>query len=245
MYTTKQQKPQQSRVIHNRLSSSIPKTIQKQTIVFEQRGQPYSWFGHSTEVGKVVEVGLDPWDMIQGQSADLNNAQDYMMDAIRYMWGISGGNVVKGHLWNDNLGGCALNNNLFPITKAANSDHLYYVENRAKTYVFNRVPIYYKVEVDAYPDITEPIAEFDCEIRKWSPYYPYEVGDLLVPPITIRSDLRDVGAYREAYETYTGSSLEREKRPKFPKWLKHPKTRVRELTKEELFWRNLQQPMIE
>lgn len=55
------------------------------------------------------------------------------------------GIIVEGHLWNDNLGGNALNINLFPMTRAANKDHLTYVENLAKSYIYNGVPIYYNL----------------------------------------------------------------------------------------------------
>ena len=239
MKVTKENKPQQSRVIDNPVIYST-KIIQKATKIFTQEGQQYSWNGNNTIVGDVVEVGLDPIDMIQGQSANLNNAQDDMMKAIRQYWGINGGDIVKGHLWNDNLGGSALNINLFTITRAANKDHLTYVENLAKRYIYNGFPIYYKVEVDAEPRIDKPIAEFDCEIHQWNPYKPTIIGPLLAEPITIRSDLNDVGAYNEAYETYTGYSPDKIKAPKLPKWLKRPKTKVGELTKNELFSRNSQ-----
>lgn len=215
------------------------KTAQLSTIVYSEQDQDYSFGSKKMNVGKVMEVGLDPNDMEQGQSANLNTSQNEMMDAIRGQWGISGGGLVKGHLWNDNLGGSAMNYNLYPITKAANSDHLGFVENLAKHLVWGRQPIYYSVEVDAVPDITEPKAEFDCEVREWDPQTE-KIGNLVSEPVTITSDLRDVGAYNEAYETYTGNPADRQKRPRKPKWAKNPKTRVGELTKQELWERENQ-----
>jgi len=207
---------------------------QRESKIYTQSEQTYNFGTGTVSVGNVMEVGLDPNNMRQGQSANLNSAQDDMMSAIRHQWGISGGDLVKGHLWNDNLGGTALNNNLYPITKAANSDHLGYVENAAKHYIWNeRQPIFYSVEVDANPDISEATAEFDCEIRKWDPKTE-KLGARLFGPVTIQSDLNDVRAYNEAYETYTGETADRQKRPKKPKWAKSPKTRVGELTKQEL-----------
>lgn len=245
MKAKKEYKQGSSRVIGNvrqKCSCAISlnkcnSSIQRQTY-FNQRGQIYHWRDEhnadkTTEVGKSVEVWLDPNSMIQGQSVNLNTSQDGMMGAIRYWWNISGGDVVKGHLWNDNLGGSALNNNLYPITKAANSDHLRYIENVAKDFVYKRIPIYYKVKVDANPDIRVPIAEFDCEVREWNPLQPSQIGRLLHNPITIHSDLSNVRAYDEAYETYTGIHPTRVGNPRFPYWLRRPKTTVGELTEQE------------
>ncbi len=222
-------------------NSSHPNTaIQLQTKLLSWQDQDYNFGTGSINVGKFMEVGLDPNNMQQGQSANLNTSQDDMMSAIRNQWGITGGGLVKGHLWNDNLGGSAMNYNLYPITKAANSDHLGYVENKAKEYVWSHgKPIYYRVEVDANPDINDPKAEFDCEIREWDPNTE-ALGSLLFGPVTIESDLNDVGAYNEAYETYTGNPADRQKRPKKPKWAKTPKTKVGELTKKELLDRQNQ-----
>ncbi len=223
-----------------RNSSHPTAAIQLQTKLLSWQDQDYNFGTGSINVGKFMEVGLDPNNMQQGQSANLNTSQDQMMSAIRNQWGITGGELVKGHLWNDNLGGSAMNYNLYPITKAANSDHLGYVENKAKEYVWNhRKPIYYRVEVDANPDINDPKAEFDCEIREWDPNTD-ALGSLLFGPVTIESDLNDVGAYNEAYETYTGNPADRQKRPKKPKWAKNPKTKVGELTKQELLDRRNQ-----
>lgn len=90
MKVAKEHKQQQSRVIDNPVIS-LTKIIQKATTLFTQKGQQYSWNGNNTIVGDVVEVGLDPMDMQQGQNANLNNAQDDMMKAIRQYWGIDGG----------------------------------------------------------------------------------------------------------------------------------------------------------
>ncbi len=214
-------------------NSGSDQPIQLMTQIITQQDQTYNYGTGTINVGSVMEVGLDPNHMEQGQSANLNISQDDMMDAIRGQWGIVGGGLVKGHLWNDNLGGSAMNFNLFPITKAANSDHLGYVENKAKEYIWGQKrPIYYKVEVDGTPDINNQKTDFDCEIRDWDPVTG-NLGGLLFGPVTIESDLGDVGAYNEAYETYTGNPADRQKRPKKPKWATAPKTRVGELSKQE------------
>jgi hypothetical protein len=215
------------------LNTDSNQPIQLKTKIITQKDQTYNYGKGSVKVGEVMEVGLDPSDMKQGQAAALNNKQDEMMDTVRATWGIKGGDLVKGHLWNDNLGGSALNENLYPITRAANSDHLGYVENKAKEYIWEKkTPIYYKVEVDAIPDISQNKADFDCEIRQWDPATDV-IGKLLFGPITIESDLKNVGAYNEAYDTYTGNLSDRQKRPKKPKWATIPKTKVGELSKKE------------
>lgn len=256
MYEARQNKEKVSRIIRrtnshrqkNKPKTSIVKNehfslqlysspIQRLTQILSQGSQMYTYGpGKTVETGSYVEVGLDPNQMLQGQSANLNTGQDEMMEYIRRKWNITGGDLVKGHLWNDNLGGDALNHNLYPITKAANSDHLGYVENKAKEYIYNGHPIYYRVEVDATPNIEEPIAEFDCEIREWNPNVPNAVGKNLFGPVTIYSDLRSVHAYNEAYVTYTGEKADRQKRPPKPYWLKSPKTKVGELSRDE--WLN-------
>lgn len=238
MYTTKQQKPQQSRVLQNSKSLRCF-ALQRNTIVFEQKEQTYDWLYGRTNVGKIVRVGLDPDNMIQGQSANLNVAQDAMMCQIRKLWGIKGGNLVKGHLWNDNLGGSALNSNLFPITKAANSDHLYTVENVAKDYIYNRKrPIYYQVEVIANPNILSPKANFVCEIREWDPLTPFLIGNLLHGPVMVSSNLLNVGAYGKARVLNSWSKAKLYASPRKPWWIKNPKKKVYELTKPELRRRN-------
>lgn len=247
MKTKKEYKTRSSRSIGNMeqkhlCTNSLIKRyspIQRKTIV-NQKGQNYLWYDkfgyHATEVGDLVEAKLDPNDMIQGQSACLNTSQNKMMSAIRNKWKIRGGGVVKGHLWNDNLGGSALNKNLYPITKAANKDHLEYVENVVKTHIYNRQPVFYRVKVDAKPNMNEPIAKFNCEIREWTPLNPSYIGGLLHSPVTILSDLRHVRAYNKAYETFTRQTPSKVAYPIFPQWLKRPKTKVSELS---IFEKNL------
>ncbi len=62
---------------------------------------------------------------------------------------------IKGHLLNGNVGGPAADNNLYPITGQANSDHKNKVENGVKTLVLkDRVMVYYKVTVNEKPERT-------------------------------------------------------------------------------------------
>ncbi len=87
---------------------------------------------------------------------------------------------IKGHLLNDNFGGMANGNNLFPITAEANSNHKNKVENKIWNYLEGGVgdPINYSVNVTdssvvtkrmkpkkkggVYADIETPKATFSC-----------------------------------------------------------------------------------
>ena len=87
---------------------------------------------------------------------------------------------IKGHLLNDNLGGMANKNNLYPITSKANKEHENLVESKIKDYVFggNLAKVTYTVNVTnrsiankemkkkksggAYAVIETPKATFEC-----------------------------------------------------------------------------------
>jgi hypothetical protein len=210
--------------------------LQRQSYV-NNKGQTYDYDIGTVTVGKKMEAWLDYNSIPHGQSANLNKGQDEMMSAIRSCWGIVGGDVVKGHLLNDNLGGTANNNNLYPITRGANKNHLNYVENGAKKafWVDKSPGIYYKVTVDADPDIESSTADFDCEIRYWNPSNN-QLGPQVISPTTIPSDLEDVRSKdsdSSPFETYTGDDVDMISRPKKPKWALKPKTKVSELTFSE------------
>lgn len=121
------------------------------------KGQDFKWGGKTTVVGKEMEAWLDPKEPVQGEEANINTKQDPMMQAIRNKYKAtltSGCLLVKGHLLNANLGGKALNNNLFPITKTANAEHLRTAENVVKNKIWkDRTPTYYKVGIDGSPSI--------------------------------------------------------------------------------------------
>lgn len=54
----------------------------------EAMGMLTAFARKKVEAGDVAEVGLDPQDMCQGQSANLNTVQNEMMTHIRTTWGI-------------------------------------------------------------------------------------------------------------------------------------------------------------
>jgi len=242
MYQAEQARQQRSNSSGNSGGrKNFAKVLQKKSFV-KNVGQTYNYGYDSITVGKKMEAWLDPSQMPHGQSANLNKAQDPMMEAIRNYWGIVGGNVVKGHLLNDNMGGTANNNNLYPITGGANKNHLNYVENALKGRVWNdQAGVYYTVTVDANPNISEPLADFDCTMREWNPK-TNKLGARLLNPVSIPSDLEDVRSREDdsqPFLTYDGDEAESVKRPKKPSWAKNPKTRVSELNDTETELRDM------
>ena len=120
---------------------------------------------------------------------------------------------------------------MYPITKAANKDHLVYVENFAKKKIFEKTPICYRVEVIGDPKIDEPKAEFRCEIKEWN-----LKSNLIGKPyvsVTIHSNLEDVRGYNKATNTTNNDKPQKFSNPRKPTWIKNPKKKVSELTDEE------------
>jgi hypothetical protein len=199
MKTTVKQ-PETSRVIQSKLNkqdsvSSIlqrykDKTVQLHTVQLKSKvsntGQIFSWGvgnNEKTMVGKTMEAFIDPDDKLHGESANLNTDQDPMMHWIKSHHGIKASGAVKGHLLNDNLGGKALNVNLFPITKAANALHLRTAENFVKNAVWNHNHgIYYRVDATSGNPST-----FTYKIQQWNPVTDTISGS--VESNTIYSDL--------------------------------------------------------
>ncbi len=149
-------------------------------------GQNLSWGKndqYSTIVGKKMEAYLDPNDKLQGESANINKDQDEMMWWIKSHHGIKATDAVKGHLLNDNVGGKALNVNLFPITKAANAVHLRTAENHVKNKVWDdQQGVYYSVDATIGNTST-----FDYKIQNWNPTTDKKSGN--IEEGTIYSDM--------------------------------------------------------
>jgi hypothetical protein len=219
-------------------------TIQLQSYV-ENTGQPYHYGGGKKQMaGKQMRAWLDPKKPIKGQSASLNKSQEEMMAAIRVHYRLTQkpGSVVKGHLLNDNLGGPALSNNLYPITKGANSAHLGYVENVVKQSVWNDDEgIFYQINVNGNPDITDPIASFDCLIHEWNPKKGKEsIGKKVQYHRVVNSDLGNAvskSAYHDVDDMEEDEAT-RERNPRKPDGFVDPATTVAELTPHEEMLRN-------
>jgi hypothetical protein len=195
--------------------------------------QTYNFDGETVTVGKKMEAWLDPNDQLQGESANLNTSQDDMMAAIRKKYKLTGGEVVKGHLLNDNLGGVSEGKNLYPITMAANKDHLTHVENFSKDYVWGaaKIPIFYTVEVKGIPNINSSHAEFITSIQEWDiKKKGHKGGKDLEPKVTVHSNLPKPKDFGQAFELgKPGVKAKKAKNPKKPKGFKRPYKRVIDL----------------
>lgn len=216
-------------------NSQIPAQLTKITngkSSIENTGQQFTYGPSKTvTVGKEMEAYLDPVSPIRGWSANLNKSQDEMMTTMRSAHGITGGDLVKGHLLNDNLGGTALGDNLYPITRGANSSHLKFVENIAKNHVWHGGGLYYKVVVDGTPSITASSSNFLTEVAPWNPKTNTKGSGAF---INVESDLGDVRNYESAYNPDDFSEhLSREKNPTKPKHFVGPAKNVSDLSSVE------------
>jgi hypothetical protein len=151
-------------------------------------GQPFTYNGSQVTVGKKMWVKLDPKDKLQGQSANMNKSQDDLMEAIRDEYNLKGNEVVKGHLLNDNLGGTALDANLFPITGEANKLHLHNVESVAKEVYEHGVGLYYTVEVESDAKLKKPSSKFKVQLAHWDPAKDV-IGDYMTTDMNVSSYL--------------------------------------------------------
>ena len=139
------------------------------------KSQYYRWrknsISRSVKVGKVMEAYLDPNYPLQGEGSRVNQHQDPLMTDIRDATGLSGNEVVKGHLLNDNVGGKALDANLFPLTRAANKVHEKTAENYVKNKLWDdRQGVYYRVTARrASSDIANHNGYFHYLVRDWNP----------------------------------------------------------------------------
>lgn len=146
----------------------------------------------SVEVGKkmVARLTLDDPDIKNGQPASKNTDQKAMMDDYRLKTGLVGGQLVRGHLLNANLGGKADNSNLYPITDGANQTHLTYVERNVKDLVFKEGrTVQYEVNAGPYPG--EPCSTTKCRNSRFVCRYKTtdSKGPSVDKSITIESNI--------------------------------------------------------
>ncbi len=209
----------------------------------QNSGQMYDFGGGRKQmVGQEMRAWLDPAQPLRGQSANINTSQNDMMSAIRNRYGLKGGQVVKGHLLNDNLGGTALSNNLFPITKAANGAHLGYVENLAKEDLWSKgMGVFYQVRVRGHANIKSPKSAFECKLQQWNPSSNKVVGGALT--LSVNSDFGNAVA-RTAYHDVDAMDVDddyefgRVKNPHKPQGFMEPAKKVGSLNSLEAKARN-------
>lgn len=162
------------------------------------------------------------------------------MKAIRTKYSLDGGALVKGHLLNDNLGGKALDNNLYPITKEANGSHLHYAENLVKSTLWeSRKGVYYKVAVGGTPDIDSPQSTFNITINNWDPG-ANKMGSNLASTIVVTSDFGKGGGNGGVSGSTTRYTVISLSTAEASGVAIGPKTRVSELTLVEVSERDSQ-----
>jgi hypothetical protein len=89
--------------------------------------------GKEAVVGNKMEAVLDWTDPLTGSSPD-EDQNGLMMDL---KLAHPNTKFIKGHLLNDHLGGLGIWENMFPITDAANKDHVNTMERHAKQYLLD------------------------------------------------------------------------------------------------------------
>lgn len=165
----------QPRDLHSEQSGAMSQLIQRAT-------EDLTLNGKTSTVATSMTKTLDPTSPPgYGQASSADSDLDAIMETLPTDPAHeTTKKFVKGHLLNDNLGGMANKNNLYPITGKANKDHLDDVESKIKTYIDGGVgaPITYTVNVTnrsvvtkemkpkkvggRYANIDTPKATFDC-----------------------------------------------------------------------------------
>jgi len=232
-------------LVDNRPNQTAQRVMQLKTQI-ENFGQPFTYDGSQVTVGKSMKAKLDPKDKKTGESAVINKDQDEMMDAIRDEYNLKGNEVVKGHLLNDNLGGLALDANLFPISGEANKVHLHNVESVAKDVYELGQGLYYTVDVESDAKLKKPNSKFKVKLATWDPTSD-KIGTYLTTNMNVSSHLARAKRKRAEVSGVTvgknsklhlgvTKTIKKNKRQKLPS----PNKRVSDLTKKAKAMRDKQ-----
>lgn len=131
---------------------------------------------HGEYVGKTADAWIDIADPVQGSGPDSQNQQKAMYDRLAKVYNVTA--FIRGHLFNDHLGGVGEAYNLFPITYNANSEHKVTAEGHLKKHARTEMeasekklkgPYFVRYRVTAVAanpgDLTANAdAEFQCEM---------------------------------------------------------------------------------
>lgn len=150
MYTTKQQKPQKSRVISHPTNQYVKQFQPWTRGLLNGHYTDVDWTTMSvdgTVVGTKMNAILGP-EHLQG-GPPKTNVQKYLMNNLPTTPTLPDpSKYIKGHLLNDNVGGPGEAYNLFPITAAANKEHERSIEHDVKDWVNEKKHwVKYNVEV--------------------------------------------------------------------------------------------------
>lgn len=195
-----------SQIVDNRLPNKaamqLKTTIRYTTGTVDYYTTPNANNNIGTQtVGKKVEATLDPQRPIKGSAT--GDPQKSFNQAIRAYF--ANESMVRGHLLNHDLGGYGVEDNLFPITNAANSMHKTKVEYGVKGALQNADPtnnegVFYSVEVTGDTDFTqdEPKSAFVCHAHELSDLDTSDTGtkgnDIL--DVTVNSTPKHSGPKR-------------------------------------------------
>ncbi|GAB5417885.1 MAG: hypothetical protein Crog4KO_23670 [Crocinitomicaceae bacterium] len=140
-------------------------------------------------VGVRMNAHLEPDDPVVGSATGKNTE---WMQWIRKQHPKA--NVVRGHLLNHDLGGFAMEENLFPISTKANSDHSTEVEQKVKGALTwansNEGHVDYSVNVNQQDSYKK--AQFQCDWAVYDKYGAKQDGEAK----NIQSELgKDVGGF--------------------------------------------------
>lgn len=155
--TTQRQSTEEEEPLKGKFETAQLKTkINHSASNFSYRTGPNSV---STErVGTNMTAFLDPADPVSGSEPGASE-QKNLMKRLKGKYNLASWALIKGHLLNHDLGGFGVSDNLFPITKDANSSHLHAVEYGMKDYLtyvsqnranhVNPNGVYYQVKVQS------------------------------------------------------------------------------------------------
>lgn len=176
--------------------------IQLATLINHTTGD-YSYWNHTNGaqenqvVGSNMEAFLDPDDDIQGSAT--GGPQKDFIGHIRRTF--PNDNMIRGHLLNHDLGGFGVEQNLFPITSAANGVHLRTVEYGVKA-ALREVDnedegrgVYYSVDVTGDYDDTKdaPVSTFECTASYIEDLDTHELGEKILDVHVISSPKKTGG----------------------------------------------------
>jgi len=172
--------------------------IQRQTTIdYEPGYYDYNYnarsggFENKVTVGKSMYACIDPNDPRVGSTASAGgNTHMHLLHYLINKWGTK---IVRGHLLNDHLGGLSVEENLFPISAQANSNHLHKIEGYVKGFTYGRnravIPqkMIYQVNVFNADDTQQfnefkPMTQFRCDVEVY-------IRDGNTPEITAHYDV--------------------------------------------------------
>ncbi|HPS13693.1 MAG TPA: hypothetical protein PLB87_10480 [Prolixibacteraceae bacterium] len=186
----------------NKAAAQLKTTINYTTGTVDYYTSPNANNNIGTQtVGKKVEATLDPEKPLKGSAT--GDPQKSFNQAIRAYF--ANESMVRGHLLNHDLGGYGVEDNLFPITNAANSMHKTKVEYGVKGALQNANSttgdgVFYSVEVIGDTNFAqdEPKSAFVCHAHELSDLDTSDTGtkgnDIL--DVTVNSTPKHSGPKR-------------------------------------------------